>query len=255
MVKEPLYDPEIGILVQARTGSTRLPNKMLREFHDGKCILELVLQRLIDAGFKEQLLVVTSTNSNDDILAQMVASMGLRCFRGAEEDVLSRFIQGAESIGATKIIRVCADNPFLSSEALHLLCKIAVKEDDYCSFYLVNDKPVILNHIGVYAEYVRVDALKLVAVKTSNAHYLEHVTNYVYTHPEFFRLHLVPAPIAFDRTDLRLTCDTIEDFQILQQIYFETQEFVDDLERVIAHIDANEGWTKTMKNQINAHGK
>lgn len=255
MVNESLYDPEIGILVQARTGSSRLPNKMLRVFHEGKCLLELVLNRLVEAGFKDKLLVVTSLHANDDVLANLVREMGLRCFRGSEENVLSRFIAGAESIGIKKVIRVCADNPFLSTKSLQALCENPSKEDDYVSFYLANNKPAILNHIGVFAEYVRLDALKKVAHLTTDALYLEHVTNYVYTHPESFRVRLEPAPVGFQRTDLRLTCDTLEDFQILQQIYSETHAFIDDLESVFAHIDANEAWIETMKTQISAHGK
>ncbi len=244
-----------GILIQARTGSSRLPGKVVRPFYEGRNILEIIIDRLKEAGYGEQILVVTSTSENDEVICDIAEKEGVSCFRGSENNVLKRFVDGASEKGYSGIIRVCADNPFLQQAGIATLLEKGREGGDYCSFSMDNGKPTILNHIGVFAEFVRTDVLKKVLGLTSDSLYLEHVTNYVHGHPELFDVRLSPAPVVYQRTDIRLTCDTEEDFKLLQEIYAVTVNFTEDLQRLCDCIDEHPEWLKRMKKQIELHGK
>ena len=115
---------DIKIIIQARTGSTRLPQKMILPFYENEGIFSLILNRLTSNFKKENIILATSSNPNNDVLAEIARRYGINCFRGSENDVLQRFIDAANQFNATKIIRVCADNPFLDMDFLNFLfCK------------------------------------------------------------------------------------------------------------------------------------
>ena len=102
----------IGIIIQARLGSTRLPGKILKEFYRGKTLLETVISNLRKAG-NAKIIVATSTNPNNDKLETFLKERDIIVFRGSEDDVLSRFIGAAEANHVDGIVRICSDNPFL----------------------------------------------------------------------------------------------------------------------------------------------
>ena len=109
----------LGIIIQARTGSTRLPFKMTLPFFNDRGILELLLSRLKKAGLADKTIVATTENVRDDIICNIARNAGVSYFRGSESDVLDRFIQAANHYYVSKIIRICADNPFLDIPALN----------------------------------------------------------------------------------------------------------------------------------------
>ena len=210
----------LGIIVQARMASTRLPGKILKDFYRGYTILDIILQklhRIPDAV----VVVATSTNEADDALAAYLSDKGERVYRGSENDVLQRFIGAAEENGIDGIVRICSDNPFLDVDGLCQLARAARDnaEADYIGFR-VNGKPSILTHFGFWGEYVTLDALKRVAATTDEKAAHEHVTNYVYTHDDRFGCAWIAAPEFLEwRTDIRLTIDTPVDFENAQIIY------------------------------------
>lgn len=215
------------LILQARTGSTRLPGKMTLPFYEGRGVLEILLSRLRDAsGFLgvEGIMVATTLNPSDDAIAEIARASGVEVYRGSEADVLSRFIGAAETVGADRIIRVCADNVFLDIESLRFLVEsLKNRVADYVSFRTSEGRPSILTHFGFFAEGVRTEALRRVAEMTDAPLYHEHVTNFIYTHPEEFRIELYPvedrAPGLEGYPDLRLTMDTAEDFELQKDIY------------------------------------
>jgi len=147
-------------------------------------------------------------------LEQAAAKNGIHFFSGSEDDVLQRFIDCAAQFGLKKVLRVCADNPFLDTGLNKALISDALNENaDYASFS-IEGKPVILSHYGFFTELVSVEAL-------TRAHAVaapfdrEHVTRYLYNRPAEFSLRLeeVPADIK-EAKDVRLTVDTAADFSI-----------------------------------------
>ncbi|MCU0435157.1 MAG: glycosyl transferase family 2 [Bacteroidia bacterium] len=213
--------PETGIIVQARMGSTRLPGKVLMPFYENRSILEILLQRLQQNAARVPVWLATSALQADDAVATVAAEAGVGCFRGHETDVLQRFTQAAQQAGFTRIIRVCADNPFLDAGLLdELIAASMVSTADYCSYQLSGALPAIRSHWGIFAEYVTLDALKRAADATADMFYHEHVTNYIYGHPEKFNVQWINAPEGvYENLSVRLTIDTPEDFAALQQLY------------------------------------
>jgi spore coat polysaccharide biosynthesis protein SpsF len=211
--------PQLGIILQARTGSTRMPEKVILPFFQDQSILDLLLEKAKYSAI--QVVLATTTNPSDDRICQLAEKHEVPVFRGSENDVLDRFIQAARQFEFKKVIRICADNPFLDLNSLNFLISEFEKSDaDYMSFQLAGNKPSILTHFGFWTEAVRLNALEKVQQMTSEKLYHEHVTNFIYGNPDLFNVRFIPAdPLVFSRTDIRMTLDTPEDFEIQQQIF------------------------------------
>lgn len=240
------------IIIQARLGSSRLPGKMLLPFFQGRSILEILIDKL-RSNFPDILTVVATTNrKNDDPIAYLCVTQNIHCYRGSENDVLSRFIETASVFNATRIVRICPDNPFLSMEALQLLIgHMRTSSFDYCSFRTADSTPAILTQLGFWAEVIALDALKKVQNLTKDVAYLEHVTNFIYRNPEEFNLGWINIPSEITKFhDVRLTLDTPEDFDVLKQIYSEYNSFKGSIYEFLEIVDNNQAWTEIMKRQI-----
>ena len=208
-----------GIILQARTGSTRMPEKVILPFYHEQSILDLLLEKVKTLGVPAVL--ATTVNPSDDRICSLAEKHEVPVFRGSGNDVLERFIQAARKFSFSKIIRVCADNPFLDLAGMKtLIAKSEESEADYLSFQLDGNKPSILTHFGFWAEAVRLDALEKAQQLTAEKLYHEHVTNFIYGNPALFNVKFIQAdPLVFSRTDIRMTLDTPEDFEIQQKIF------------------------------------
>lgn len=208
-----------GIIIQARTGSTRMPEKVILPFFQEQSILDLLLEKIRRLGIP--VVLATTVNPSDDRICALAEKHEVSVFRGSEDDVLDRFIQAAKQFEFRKIIRVCADNPFLDLPSLQtLINEFNRSEADYLGFQLAGNKPSILTHFGFWAEAVRFEALLEAQELTSEKLYHEHVTNFVYCNPGLFNIQFIQAdPVIFSRTDIRMTLDTPEDFEIQKQIF------------------------------------
>lgn len=250
-------ESNIGIIIQARTGATRLPGKMVRTFYEEKGVMELLLQRLKEHFSTQKevvMLVATTVNPSDDLIVMIAEKWSFPVFRGSEEDVLQRFIDAASSAGVEKLIRVCADNPFLDMDALdELIRRIMVQPHDYIAFSTSQGTPSIKTHWGFWSEAVCLDALKRVAQETSEKLYREHVTNYIYTHPDDFDIDLIPIPgVVEENKNIRLTLDTREDFEMQRTVYARCMERYGkiDIPSVLETLEAFPGFYEQMKQQI-----
>jgi len=209
----------LGIILQARTGSTRMPEKVILPFYQEQSILDLLFEKVKKLGV--MLVLATTINPSDDRICALATKHEVPVFRGSENDVLVRFIQAARQFGFSKIIRVCADNPFLDLAGMKtLISAFGESNSDYLGFQLAGNKPSILTHFGFWTEAVRLDALEKAKKLTSEKLYHEHVTNFIYSHPEMFDVKFIPADqLVFSRTDIRMTLDTPEDFEIQKEIF------------------------------------
>ncbi len=210
---------QLGIILQARTGSTRMPEKVILPFFQEQSILDLLLEKVKKLGVPTVL--ATTVNPSDDRICTLAAKHDVPVFRGSENDVLDRFIQAAKLFGFSKIIRVCADNPFLDLAGMkNLIAEFSKSDADYLSFQLAGNKPSILTHFGFWTEAVSLDALEKAQKLTSEKLYHEHVTNFVYGNQELFKVQFIQADeLVFSLTNIRMTLDTPEDFEIQQEIF------------------------------------
>jgi len=209
-----------GIIIQARTGSTRLPNKMLLPFYEEKGIFEIILKRLKSSSISIPIIVATTSNKADQQLVEITKEYGFEHYIGDEENVLNRFIETAAHFKIDNIIRLCADNPFIDIDALHHQLENFESNCDYWCYSTNNFTPTIKTGFGFWTELVTLDALKKVASLTNDSLYKEHVTNYIYTHPANFNIHFEKIDQSVESvSDLRLTVDTRNDFDLLKEIY------------------------------------
>lgn len=252
------------VVLQARTGSSRLPYKMLRPFYEDKPILEILLTRLRSALPEpdNRIVVATTVSPGDDAIVELCDRLGVKWFRGSENDVLSRFIDVAEREKSEKLIRVCADNVFLDTVALRTLYETLISTDfDYVSFMRSDDTPSIKTHYGFWAEGVTADALKRAAEATDDSIYHEHVTNFIYGHPDLFRCHFLPIEESVEGIEnhpyLRLTVDTLDDFEIQRTIFsdFVTKRIDITPRNLIAYLDERPAMYAVMKKNIEINSK
>lgn len=127
---------------------------------------------------------------------------------------------------------------------------------DYVAYGFADGRPTIKSHLGLFSELTTLDALQRVAQLTSEKLYIEHVTIYLYTHLTQFSIKLLNLPLELEeRTDLRLTLDTMDDFKLLQEIYAKYVETDKSIEALLRLIDANPGYKILMRQNIECNEK
>ena len=186
-------------------------------------------------------------------LAEVARQMTVDCYRGSEDDVLGRFIGAAEHFGIDRLIRVCSDNPFLRADSFCTLFKAhSCQPADYVAFGWPDGRPTIKSHIGLFAELTTLDALRRAASLTDEQLYHEHVTIYLYTHPNEFQVRLLPLPDELEgRLDLRFTLDTPSDFALLQDLYAQWYERTDrTIHSLLELVESNPAYLACMKENI-----
>ena len=216
----------VGLVVQARMGSARLPGKVLRPVGDLP-LLGHVVGRLSQLTQPWPVVVATSTNVRDDTLAAWCRRAGVVTFRGSEHDVLGRYVQCARASDFQHVVRLTADNPFTDIHELERLLKFHLASGyDYThSFGMMP--------LGVGTEIITRAALERSHIEGREPHHREHVNEYIQEHPELFRIGVLDIPIGKHAPDLRLTVDTEEDWRRADTLarqargkWLETQEVI-----------------------------
>ncbi|MHC5362121.1 cytidylyltransferase domain-containing protein [Myroides sp. LJL110] len=208
----------LGIIIQARLGSTRLPKKILKPFADCNLLLFLI-QRLSQLNLP--IVVATTDTKQDDELCKYLEKNSIKYYRGSESDVLQRYIDTARANNFTDIIRVCSDSPLID---ISLLKDLVIKWQetsvrDYLSFAL-NGTPTVLCHYGVFTEFTTLTALEKLSDQFDNQYYHEHVTYGIYKNPNLFKVELIELPSYFkDYDNIRITIDTQEDYENILFLY------------------------------------
>ncbi len=249
---------KIAFVIQVRTGSTRLAHKMVKKFWNNKSIPEIIIEKLRN-NFPDIKIILATTDKIEDLFFRNVANFyEIDFFQGNETDVLKRFIDAAEYYSVQKIIRICADNPFLDMKQMEYLTDNIDDENDYISFN-INGVPSIKTHFGFWAEYVRLDALKKIQVSTKDILYLEHVTNFIYTHPELFKINFLdPNQRIKDAENIRMTIDTAADFDTAQQIYKQlNNQYAENfgIDEILNFLDTHSDYKIKMTEQIRKNTK
>lgn len=199
-------------VVQARTGSSRLPGKVLRDL-GGLPVLGWVVRAAQESTQVDQVVVATTTLAEDDATAAIAERAGAAVVRGPVDDVLTRFLFALDAWPADAVVRLTSDCPLLDPRLVDAVvgCWRAVAGDvDYVSTTLDRTFPR-----GLDVELVAARALRDVD-RTATGHDRVHVTSAIWSRPERFRLlGLRSAPRA---EDLRVTLDTQEDADLLDAL-------------------------------------
>jgi spore coat polysaccharide biosynthesis protein SpsF len=203
---------KIVAIVQARMGSSRLPRKVLKDL-GGATVLDRVLNRLGRSRLIQESLVATTTEPGDDAIVEHCERTGRKIFRGSEQDVLDRYYQAAKYMDADAVVRITSDCPVIDPEVTDATIRAFLdRRADYASNTLVRSFPR-----GLDTEVMTMQALDRAWGESRKPHQREHVTPYIYEHPDEFKLHGIENET--DCSQHRWTVDTPEDLQLLQAIY------------------------------------
>lgn len=202
----------IAAIIQARTGSTRLPNKVLEEIC-GYPLIWHVANRLRPSKKINKIILATTTNSKDDILEKWALLNNIDCYRGLENDVLDRFYQAAKVFKVDVVVRVTADDPFKDVSIIDEV--INLFEDENLDFAYNNKPPTFPE--GLDVEVFSFKSLEMAWVNAKDAFSREHVTPYLFNNPSEFKQKCLSYKI--DISYLRWTIDTKTDLDMVNIIY------------------------------------
>ena len=205
---------KIAAIIQARITSTRLPGKVLMDI-EGKPMLWHVINRLKFSEKLDNIILAIPDTKESDVLEKFVKENNIKYFRGSKEDVLSRYYETAKKFKIDVIVRITSDCPLIDPKIVDLVIqKHLDSETDYTSNTLERTFPR-----GLDVEVFNFKVLEKTQKEARKNYQREHVTPYIYEHPEIFELQHIEAKGKLRRPDLRLTVDTKEDLQLIKEIY------------------------------------
>lgn len=233
------------LIVQARMGSTRLPGKILKEILE-KPLLSYQLERLRKVKKADVVVIATTTNPSDHAVVDFCHLEQIPLFRGSEDDVLDRYFQAAKSFGADVVVRVTGDCPLIDPKVIDQVIDFYIK--NYPNYQYVTNTLERTFPRGLDVEVISFEALEKAAKEANLPREREHVTPYIYSHPDLFSLGSVTH--ISNESNHRWTVDTEEDFQLITKIltalYPTKPDFtMDDVLDLLKH---HPEWSK-----INAH--
>lgn len=253
---------EIGVclITQARTGSTRLPGKVLKKIQ-GEELLRIHLSRLSKCTTVDKIIVATTTEPEDSLIENLAKSWNYDAFRGSENDVLDRFYQAilASNVTPKWVVRVTSDCPLIDPELVDKVVRFAKEKDvDYAANVLVERFPDGQD-IEVFKFSSLKDAWKNATLKSER----EHVTPYIRNNSDFKGGKLFTSanfPCASDFSKVRMTVDEEKDFVLVENLinqlgtsksWLEYTNFILDnnLGNINGDITRNEGYLKSVNNE------
>jgi glutamate-1-semialdehyde 2,1-aminomutase len=202
---------KVVAVVQARMGSSRLPNKVMRPVN-GTPLISLLLQRLSQSKEVNDIIVATSGAPANGPLASHVRQLGFACFEGSETNVLQRFVQAALQREADVVVRITGDCPLIDPELVDR-CISAFRDQQVD--YLSNCCPPSFPD-GLDVEVMTIASLIEADARAEKAFDREHVTSYLREHDRF-RIGLLRHH--HDLSALRWTVDELADLDVVSKIF------------------------------------
>lgn len=202
---------KVAILIAVRMKSKRLPGKALLDIEDKKAI-EHLFDRLKLSKTAQNIIVCTSTNPQDNVLAEIAKKNGLKFFQGSEDNVLDRFLQAAAIVQAEVIVRVTGDNILVDPEYLDKMVLYHI--ENKADYTRTDSLPS-----GVKCEVMQVAALQKIQRLAEAPENTEYLTWFFTKNPEFFKIAIMPIPPKLARPTFRLTMDEPADYELLKIIF------------------------------------
>ena len=245
----------VGCIVQARMGSTRLPGKVLMNVEDHKTVLYFVIKQLQECKLIDKIIVATTTNEEDSKIVNYSKNLGIDFFRGDSKDVLDRYYQCAKEYSVSTIVRIPSDKPLIDPEIVDNVIR-AFKNDS--SDYVTNFLPEPTFPSGTEVEIFSIAALKKAWEKAKLPSEKEHVTTYFSNHIDEFKIthienseNLSHLRWAVDRTEdlelVRLIVSKIKKRPILMNHIVDLLIDEPELIKINKNVNRNEGELKSLK--------
>jgi len=214
---------KIGVVIQARVDSSRLPGKVLMQlpFLYGDTVLGHIVKRLKQIFDTEQIIIATSEETIDLPIVQEAQRLGVNSYQGSKNNVLNRFVQAAKAYNLDTIIRITGDNPIVLNDIL-----------DKCISQHINNKVEYTRNsnlpIGTSFEIIQFDTLnKINHILDINDPDREHVTVYVKKNREYFCIQELNHEEYKNLSNVRLTLDYPSDFALINLLfcYLKSKEY------------------------------
>lgn len=209
----------VVIIMQARTGSTRLPGKILKRIL-GKTVLERQMERMLAAKTPSNVIVATTESKQDDEIVNICKSVGYDCFRGDENNLLDRHFKAAKAFNADVAVKIPSDCPLIDPQII----------DKVIGYYLANsDKYDFVSNLhpptypdGNDVEVMPMEMLELAWRDAKKDYEFEHTTPFFWERPDRFRIGNVAWESGLNYSmSHRFTIDYAEDFDFIKRVYEE----------------------------------
>ena len=207
---------KVGAIVQARMDSTRLPGKVLKNLSESDSVLGVLIKRLKISKELDNIIIATTPDEKNKAIIEEAKKNKVDWYVGDEENVLKRYYDAAKKYTLNIIIRITSDCPFIDPKIL----------DDMIRFYKLNNYDYIRNvdettnfSRGFEIEIFNIEVLKEIFSHAKIKSEKEHVTYYIYTHPEKFTLYSYNIENLKKFENLRLTIDEEDDLLICREVY------------------------------------
>lgn len=199
-------------IIQTRMGSTRLPGKVLKKIC-GKTVLEHCINRLKRVENINEIIIATTTLEKDNVIVAEANRLGVKYYRGSEDNVLSRYYYAAKENNADIVVRVTSDCPLIDSEVTQKVIQYFIDNKyDFVSNTIKRTYPR-----GLDTEVFSLNALEKAFNEAVLDRDKEHVTPYIWDNTNIFKLGYFINDV--DYSYLRWTLDTTEDFELINKIY------------------------------------
>ena len=199
--------------IEARTTSSRLPGKVLLPL-SGIPALEFMIRRVRRCDYLSDVVVACTTNVLDDPISSLCERIGCTCFRGSEDDVLSRVLGAAQEAAAETIVELTGDCPFADPGIISEVIELYFSGDyEYASNTVIRSYPD-----GLDTQVFSSEDLEKVSRLTSDPIDRVHVSSYFYRTPGAFKLANLHAPPDMFWPDLGLTLDERRDYEFLNAL-------------------------------------
>lgn len=247
---------KILAITQARIGSTRLPEKILKTIN-GESILEIHIKRILKSKRITKLKIATTTEPGSEKIVSIANRLGIEVFKGSVNNVLERFYFTAQSENPDWIVRLTSDCPLIDHEVIDNVIKFCLSNNlDYASNTLDPTFPD-----GIDVEVFKFTALEQAYIQAKLKSELEHVTPYIWKNSSYKGGNLFISDCYKNDTDYssyRLTVDTQEDFLVIQKLigllgidvnwltYVKELEKHSEIKQINEHFQRNEGYEKSI---------
>jgi spore coat polysaccharide biosynthesis protein SpsF len=205
--------PRVVATIEARMTSSRLPGKALLPAL-GKPMLAHLVERLKAVPSVDAIVIATTINQADQPIVDFAHNAMINCFRGSENNVMARVLGAAESAAADVIVEITGDCPIIDPDIVEQTIRMFLHHSvDYMSNAVIRSYPD-----GMDAQVFSLEALRNASQRTDNPLDLEHVSRYIYQHPNEYRIGHLVAPPSLHWPELGLTLDEEDDYRLLKKI-------------------------------------
>ncbi|MFA5059076.1 MAG: glycosyltransferase family protein [Candidatus Omnitrophota bacterium] len=211
-MKQPIKK-NIFAVIEARMTSSRLPGKVLKLLGD-KPALELLVERLKYSKYLNGIIIAATINKTDDPIELLAKKIGVKCYRGSEDDVLLRVVEAAEKNNVDIIVEVTGDCPLIDHRIVDKTIEVYLQgEYDYVSNCVQQSYP-----LGMDVQVFPARKLREIEQKTSDPKDREHVSLYFYEKPGRFNIKNIESGLKESEKNIRLTLDTADDWRLLNEV-------------------------------------